>query len=371
VPAVTTIPVDDGSVRSATKSAVASFEVGHAPEKALASDRNESAILAVRMGSPPFQGLSRSPWRRQYVKLCDLADFDDTGLRRRIRDIVPNHEPRAEVRRKFWEYAMLTLFLEDAGALHDHTQVLSVGAGHEEVLFWLANRVGKVVAIDIYGEGGFARQEADAAMLTNPKAFAPYPYREDRLKALKMDARALRFPDASFDVVFSLSSIEHFGAHGDVARAAREIGRVLRPGGLAFIVTECFVARHPLNSPILQTAIRIATLGRRCANATPRRRAVDVFTSRELQRWIIQPSGLELVQPLDLTLSPETWQNVIIWRGQGEFEASRGDPWPHILLQPQGSAFFLRGGAAAFTSAALAMQKRDGVLKPAAENSVS
>jgi SAM-dependent methyltransferase len=309
------------------------------------------------MGSSPDQGVSGSPLRRQYVKLCDLPDFDDAVLRRRIREIVPNHEPRAEVRRKFWEYATLTLFLEDEGALHDRTQVLSVGAGHEEVLFWLANKVRRVVAIDIYGEGGFAEDEADAMMLTNPKGFAPYSYREDRLTALKMDAHALDFPDASFDVVFSLSSIEHFGDRRDVARAAREMGRVLRPGGLAFIVTECFVARHPLNSPLVQTGIRIATLGRRCKNATPRRRAVDVFTSRELVRWIVQPSGLDLVQPLDLTVSPETWQNIIIWRGRGQFEASTGDPWPHILLQPQGSALFLRGGAAPFTSVALAMRK--------------
>ncbi len=295
--------------------------------------------------------------RRQYVKLCDLPDFDDAVLRRRIREIVPDHEPRAELRRKFWEYGMLTLFLEDVGKLDDSTEVLSVGAGHEEILFWLANKVGRVVATDIYGEGGFAGDEADDTMLTNPRAFAPYTYREDRLETLKMDARALQFPGASFDVVFSLSSIEHFGTRHDVARAARELGRVLRPGGVAFVVTECFVARHPLNSPLVQTGIRIATLGRRCKKATPRRRAIDVFTPRELQRWIVEPSGLELVQPLDLTLSPESKENVIIWRGHGEFEASSGDPWPHVLLRPQGGAFFLRAGAAAFTSAALAMRK--------------
>jgi SAM-dependent methyltransferase len=315
------------------------------------------AILAVLVGAVRSEPGTESPWRRQYVKLCDLLDFDDPALRRRIREIAPNHEPRAELRRKFWEYGMLTLFLEDAGALHENTKVLSVGAGHEEVLYWLANRVASVVATDIYGEGGFVGDEADETMLTNPQAFAPYPYRKERLTALKMDARALGFPDASFDVVFSLSSIEHFGDHRDVSRAAREIGRVVRPGGLAFVVTECFVGRHPLNSPLVQTAIRVATLGRRCHDATPRRRAVDVFTSRELQRRIVEPSGLELVQPLDLTLSPETRENVIAWRGRGEFEPSSGDPWPHVLLQPQGSALFLRGGAAPFTSAALAMRK--------------
>ena len=37
-----------------------------------------------------------------------------------------------------------------------------------------------------------------------------------------MDALALEFPDASFDAVFSLSSIEHFGGDSDRAAATLE-----------------------------------------------------------------------------------------------------------------------------------------------------
>jgi SAM-dependent methyltransferase len=303
--------------------------------------------------SPP----AATALRRRYVKLCDVLDFEDPVLRARIREIVPGHEPPAEVRRKFWEYALLTLFLEEVGALTEDTEVLSVGAGHEEVLYWLANRVGRVVATDIYGEGGFDGAEADATMLTSPAAFAPYPYPEERLEARWMDARELDFPDGSFDAVFSLSSIEHFGTCRDIARAAREIGRVLRPGGHAFVVTECFVERHALDSPLVQTGIRVATLGRRCATATPQKRAIDVLTRREIMGSIVGPSGLELVQPLDMTLSRETWENVIHWRGSGELEPASGEPWPHVLLRPEGSAFFVRAEASAFTSVALAMRK--------------
>ena len=295
--------------------------------------------------------------RRQYVKLCDLRDFDDPVVRARIREIVPGHEPRAELRRKFWEYAMLTLFLEDVGKLNEDAEVLSVGAGHEEVLFWLANHVGRVVATDIYGEGGFAEGEADAGMLTDPRAFAPYAYREDRLEVRRMDALNLEFPDASFDVVFSLSSIEHFGAPWDIARAAREIGRVVRPGGYTFVVTECFVGRHPMNSRFVQTAVRVATLGRRCEKATPWRRAVDVFTREELEWLIVRPSGLALVQPLRLDVSPETWENVILWRGDGRFESATGEEWPHVLIRPVASAFSRDVGGSAFTSVALALHK--------------
>jgi hypothetical protein len=87
--------------------------------------------------------------RRQYVKLCDLRDFDDPAVSSRIDDIVPGLDASERLQRKNWEYAMLTLFLEDSGSLREDARILSVGAGHETVLFWLANRVAKVVATDI------------------------------------------------------------------------------------------------------------------------------------------------------------------------------------------------------------------------------
>jgi SAM-dependent methyltransferase len=293
--------------------------------------------------------------RRQYVKLCDLADFEDRDLRARIHEIVPGLDAPADLHRKYWEYATLTLFLEDVAELGDETAILSVGAGHEEVLYWLSNNVRRVVATDIYGEGDFADREADHLMLNDPSAFAPYPYREDRLEVRKMDARALEFEDGTFDAVFSLSSIEHFGSPRDIARAASEIGRVLKPRGYAFIVTECFTGRHPLNSKLVQTAIRLVTLGRHCGEATPWRRAIDVFTPKELLSRIVRPSGLRLVQPMDLALSPGTHDNVVRCVG-GRFEYPN-KAYPHVIVEAQGSALGLRARAASFTSIALAMQK--------------
>jgi len=52
----------------------------------------------------------------------------------------------------------------------------------------------------------------------------------DDLHLETQDARALSYPDASFDRVFSISVIEHIPGEGD-ADAMREIARVLRPGG--------------------------------------------------------------------------------------------------------------------------------------------
>jgi SAM-dependent methyltransferase len=48
------------------------------------------------------------------------------------------------------------------------------------------------------------------------------------------DARHLPFPDASFDVVFSYSVLQHF-SRPDVLRSIAETRRVLRPGGRALV----------------------------------------------------------------------------------------------------------------------------------------
>lgn len=289
-------------------------------------------------------------WSRQYVKLCDVADFDDVDLLNTITSILPERDARVHVERKVWEFAMLALYLQEAGRLHDGTRALAVGAGDERILFWLANRMGAVVATDIYGTGEFAAREAHASMLTDPAAHAPYPYREDHLQVQWMDGRRLAFPDASFDVVFSLSSIEHVGGPRDIAAAAAEIGRVLKPGGHAMIVTDCVVDRAWRDAAVVDVAIRLATVNRRRRGATLRRRSNldQMFTPRELRTRIVGPSGLRLIQPLDLTLSERTRQTWTRTHPDGRLVPVTGGRYPLVLLRFRHSAF---------TSVALALEK--------------
>ena len=141
------------------------------------------------------------------------------------------------------------------------------------MLYWLANHVKHVVATDLY-EGVWQSvqgREGDPDVLAHPEEYAPFPYRRDHLTFMRMDGRRLTFPDASFDIAYSLSSIEHFGGIEGAVETIREMARVLRPGGILALATE-YVLEGPHT----------------------RRRS-----SRPSLRSLIAQPGLELVQPID------------------------------------------------------------------------
>ena len=80
----------------------------------------------------------------------------------------------------------------------------------------------------------------------------------------------------------------------------------------------------------------------------PRRAVVvEVFTPRELERLIVGPSGLELMEPLDLDLPATSRVNVTRTDEHG-LHPDSGDHWPHVIL---------RASRSLFTSVSLPLQK--------------
>ena len=63
-----------------------------------------------------------------------------------------------------------------------------------------------------------------------------------------MNAERLDFSDCSFDGLFSFSVFEHLE---DPQRALRELNRVVRPGGLAYIALELFTSLTGSHDPRL------------------------------------------------------------------------------------------------------------------------
>ena len=198
------------------------------------------------------------------TQLCELANpakWDNDEWLDLLRSLGLSDD-RLVMHRKPYEFTQLLFGCRRLGVLHDDAAFLSVGAGHEHVLYWLSNHVRRVVATDMY-EGvwqGERAREGDPAVLVNPDQYAPFPYRRAHLEFMRMDGRSLQFADGTFDVTYSLSSIEHFGGFEGAAQTMREMARVLKPGGVLALATE-YVISGPPHEETFQPAEVHALLG--------------------------------------------------------------------------------------------------------------
>jgi SAM-dependent methyltransferase len=264
-------------------------------------------------------------------KPCEIEDFTNPGLLMTMRR-VHSHEvkhcgcdwPRGTEHRKLWEVAMAILAMQRYGVLRDDAIVLGVGAGREPTTFYLTNFVRWVFATDLYaGTPGEWDEVAPVTMLTNPEALSPIPFRPTRLVVQHMDGRSLRYENETFDAIYSSSSIEHFGDWEDVAAAAREMGRVLKPGGLLALSTEYRIAGEGKGFP-----------------------GVLAFNQEELFSLIVEPSGLVPVDTPQFAISEKTLSRIVPFAERVEFfqQIHRGEQaqwatYPHIVLEDQGYSF--------------------------------
>ncbi len=126
----------------------------------------------------------------------------------------------------------------DLANLRPSEAVLDLGTGTGIVALEAAGRPnfhGRVTAVDL-SEG----------MLWAAKRRASQEHLESRLEFCRMDAEALGFENASFDVALSLFALLHFP---NPLLALRELFRVLRPGGrlvLAVGSGPAWASRHGL-----------------------------------------------------------------------------------------------------------------------------
>ncbi len=231
-------------------------------------------------------------------KACESRDWNesDREWQALYTEIAPEWRTCGPIHRKLWEWTQGLYGLQRLGRIHSRAVALSVGAGHEWPLYWLANRIQRIHAIDLYKGGFVAGDEGNPDMLTAPERFAPFPYRREALVVQAMDGCALEFPDDTFDFVFSFSSIEHFGGHANAQRAVQEMARVLKPGGVAAIATELILNQRP---------------------------HPEFFLPSEILADLVEPSGMRPVEPVDFSFDDETIKNPV---------RIDGDPktWEHI-----------------------------------------
>jgi SAM-dependent methyltransferase len=146
---------------------------------------------------------------------------------------------------------------------------------------WLPLRAGALLKTDAFdevvGEGllGVLTDRAASVTIVDHSRRLIERLRElhPGVDAAVADVRALPFPDASFDTVVSLSTLDHLGSRGEIERALAELARVLRPGGTLVITLDNaanpLVALRNALPPRLLTRLRLvpydtgATLGPR------------------------------------------------------------------------------------------------------------
>jgi arsenite methyltransferase len=124
--------------------------------------------------------------------------------------------------------------------LRGDEHILDVGAGSGITLFGLAKQLtsGKGTGIDIYdpNAGG-----------GTPDIFWKNARKEgvaDRVELKNMDAREISFANESFDVVISTFAFHHMGNDESRRKAAREIVRVLKPGGKVMVYDARFAVQE-------------------------------------------------------------------------------------------------------------------------------
>jgi len=125
-------------------------------------------------------------------------------------------------------------------------RLLEVGCGRGGFAIWLAQNAPQfsIVGLDFSGAAVAIAKESAVVQQVN-------------VEFVQGDAEALRFADGTFDVVISCECMEHV-PHPPVM--AREIRRVLKPGGRFLLTTEnylngmllgwlmCWLRREPFNS---------------------------------------------------------------------------------------------------------------------------
>jgi len=256
-------------------------------------------------------------------KLCNIEDWNDPAFVATVRrfdqcylQALPDY-PAGREHRKQWEFAHVLNGLDQLNVLHPDGMVLSVAGGYEHPAYDLTNRVRWVFLTDMYGETPFSGGESPARVLSQPDSFAQFPYNRNRLVVQFMNALDLRFEENTFDAVFCLSSIEHFGGMPAARTALAEMHRVVKPGGVVAITTESVVD----GGPDFEEG-NLILFGRESVTA--------LFGSFP---------GLALVEPIDFSISPATMKSRISFTQALEDARLNRPRYPHIVLDLSGRSF--------------------------------
>jgi SAM-dependent methyltransferase len=163
-----------------------------------------------------------------------------------------------------------------------------------------------------------ARRAVGVEIAADTVDHASNAYKANNLSFVVGDARSLPIPDATFDVVTSFETIEHFA---EQRRFLSEIRRVLRPGGLLIVSTPDRDHYSPAESAANPFHVRELTQAEFETLLRSYFAEVSVVLQRPIFGSVLFPNQAGKAAPLCFER-----------RGDGHFEGSLNLPRPQYLL---------------------------------------
>lgn len=263
--------------------------------------------------------MTREPAPWSPCKLCDAEDFFRPELVERIRSI--GERPRLHA--KQWEYAQL---LETRFRYAPHAKrLVGLGCGREKTLPVLGVGAEEVIATDLYGRDGAWRTAK-----TRPDTVYPEMH---NLRVHTMDMRAIDLPPRSADFVWAMCALEHVGDPSAMTDVLHSAGELLTDDGVLFVSTEFSLLGGSFTTP------------------------GTTFLGQEDLAVLIEGSGLALLAPIELRLSPHPMNAPV-----STHVAERHPAIPHVVYRVGRHPW--RGALATVVSFALVRgEQRDSVFE--------
>jgi SAM-dependent methyltransferase len=178
---------------------------------------------------------------------------------------------------------------DDFGMIRPGAMICGVGAGAGPTTFALADRGCIVFPTDRYLEVTPRSEVAPASMMVRPGQYTRRPYARGSVVPIHSDPRALGLPSNFFDAVYASSELGRLGSPGALAAAMEEVGRILKPGGVATLTAE-FLLEGPNGADGFDDNVLL-------------------MTPDMIQRYVVAPSGLELIDPPTFEISSRTYDS--------------------------------------------------------------
>lgn len=214
---------------------------------------------------------------------------------------------------------------DDFNLLGPGKLVCGVGAGTGPATFAMAERGCVVLATDRYLDITPRSDAAPAAMMVRPWQYTHRAYARGGVIPIHSDPRALRLPSNHVDGVYASGEIARLGSPGSLAAAMEEIARILKPGGVVSLTAE-FLLEGPNGSGTFDDAFLL-------------------LTPDMIRKYIVEPSGLELLDPPSFSVSPATFDARAVLQDFGTTVSAqrtvdqKKDAYPNLVVFHDGFLF--------------------------------